>query len=746
MHMKQVVLAIAAASAVFYAIGRNGQKADLSLNAPATVQSAMAAGSSPSDAPPSEMELVQAPPATGPGAPLPSARPGQSAQRPPIVDESALRYFAAQGDTRRLEAELARLRALYPEWKPPADLTSPVQTGDAELERMWKLFSEGKLGEVRAAIAQRSTADPNWRAPEDLVARLDTAEAAQRLVNASNARQWEQVIRLGTETPALLTCANVDALWRVAEAFVHTGRPERARDAYAYVLGNCNSPAERVGTMQKALATLSEPLTEQLLAQERQTEFSSIRDELARRRIGRAAEDAAVAVSQEDVRRIEALANAATTPDDAILLGFYTFRRNDPVKAENWFKTALSRNGGAKAAEGAVLALGANRKYQEAETLGSQWLDASAANRKAYLDVATSLITQEPPPRLERAVLERIAKTVGTDRYVPGAAALGWYAYNSGQISPAATWFETARNWDRGYEPAAYGLALARQRLRDQAGLRAIIAEWGSRSERIATLLNPRRNRETRGPDLSRQDLIRQDLHRQDLHRQDLLRHDMARDTVPVLPGRSLVETAPRRAIRAETARIYPEDDVGAEPVQRRRSAQLRPAGGCGNGTTGAAALQRGWCLLNLKRPAAAAEAFAAAMRSGSGQIAADAAAGKTYAKLQQGLTAEAGVAAAGTDLPPARRRELTTLLLSERFYAQYDAKDFNGALVTLSERARHAPETTDLMLMRGWSYFHLGRYDDASKVFTALHRASGSSKALSGLTAIRDITKQNRY
>ena len=126
MHLKHVVLAIAASSAAFYALGRHGQDAGLSLDPSSTIRTAMAAGGSAPDAPPSGTDLAQAPPSS-----LPTAQPGQPAQRPPAVDESALRYFAAQGDTRRLEAELARLRALYPEWKPPADLTSPVQTGDA---------------------------------------------------------------------------------------------------------------------------------------------------------------------------------------------------------------------------------------------------------------------------------------------------------------------------------------------------------------------------------------------------------------------------------------------------------------------------------------------------------------------------------------------------------------------------------------------------------------------------------------
>jgi tetratricopeptide (TPR) repeat protein len=722
--MKSALIAVAASGAAFYALGRYGHELHWpGAPAPAVQQARAETHPDPSQPAPPAAGQTEAELAQGPAVP---GRPATPAGQPQRVDETALRYFASQGDTRRYEAELARLRALYPEWKPPTDLSSPPPTGDPELERIWRLFAEGKFGEARAAIAQRSSADPNWQVPAELTAQLDRAEAGQRLVNAANAKQWEQVIRIGTETPALLTCANVDALWRVAEAFVQTGAPERARDAYAYVLTNCTNPAERVGTMQKALVTLSEAQLAPLLAQERQSEFSGIRDEIARRQVGKAAEDPSLTATPEQIRRIEALANAATTPDDAILLGFYFFRHNDPAKAVTWFQTALARNGGAKAAEGAVLALGALQKYQEAETLGAQWLEAGPANRKAYLDVATALIAQEPAPRLERAVIERIARTVGVDRYAPGGAALGWYAYNSGQITPAETWFDTALSWDRGYEPAAYGLALVHQRLRDQAALRAIIAEWRNRSPRIADLLNPARRRVETQEARTRPDVS---------------------PTDRLVPAPEPTERAPRRIVRTEPAsRANYEDDIPAAAVTRGPVVERPRSGSCGAGMMGAAALQRGWCLLNLKRPAAAAEAFEAAKRSGNAQIDADAAAGMAYAKLQQGLTAEAGAAAAGSNLPPARRKELQALLLSERFYAQYDAKDFNAALITLGARARIASESTDLMLMRGWSYFNLGRFDDATQVFQAIYRANGSPQAMSGLTAIRDITQRNRY
>ncbi|HEV7337755.1 MAG TPA: hypothetical protein VGO06_17430 [Bosea sp. (in: a-proteobacteria)] len=731
MHVKAILLAAVASGALFYGLGRYGQGVELPAVSQPGTPGALALEQPHAETGEARSELAQA---QQPGNQPPGARQGQP-QAP--VDESALRYFASQGDTRRFEAELARLRALYPQWRPPTDLNTPIPAGDPELERMWKLFAEGKLSEVRAAIAQRATKETGWSAPADLVQQLDQAEAGIRLVNASNARQWEQVIRIGTETPALLTCANVDALWRVAEAFVRTERMDRARDAYSYVLANCDKADERLGTMQKALGTLPDEQISALLALEKQNEFTSIRDELARRRIGRASEDPKLVVSADDLRRLETLANAETTPGDPILLGFYALHHGEPAKASDWFRMALARNGGAKAAEGAVLAFAASGKYQEAEALGSQWLEAGQPNRKAYLDALTALLTQEPPPRLEPAVLARIVKTVSGDRYALGAAALGWYAYNSGQIVPAETWFETALAWDKAHEPAAFGLALSRQRLRDTAGLQAIVAEWRGRSQRIADILDPRRRAlRSREPAPPRE--VR---------------------TMPTAPEHELVERAPaerispapprasvpteRRVTRSEPV----EDYIPVErPPAIREAARATSPGSCGSGNSGAAALARGWCLLNLKRPASAMQAFEAAMRTSTGQVAADAAAGKAYAAIQQGLTTEASAAAASAALPPARRRELQALLLAERFYAQYDAKNYNAALITLGERAKYAPETTDLMLMRGWSYFNSGRYWDARKVFSALYKIDRSPKALAGLSAIDDATRRNRY
>ena len=158
-----------------------------------------------------------------------------------------------------MNAEIARLRALYPNWTPPSDLSqlsgSPgAPPPDPLIERLWNLYREDRIAEVRAAIAERQTTDRNWKPPEELVTALETVEARRRLTNASDTGQWRTVLSVATEAPGLLTCMNVDVLWRVAEAFARTDQPNRTRDVYTYILTNCANPAERLATLQKALS------------------------------------------------------------------------------------------------------------------------------------------------------------------------------------------------------------------------------------------------------------------------------------------------------------------------------------------------------------------------------------------------------------------------------------------------------------------------------------------------------------
>ena len=70
---------------------------------------------------------------------------GELALRPskvPVIDESALRYYAAQKDRKRVEAEIRRIKSRFPRWTPPVNLYTSAGTGEGE-QPLWDLFGAG---------------------------------------------------------------------------------------------------------------------------------------------------------------------------------------------------------------------------------------------------------------------------------------------------------------------------------------------------------------------------------------------------------------------------------------------------------------------------------------------------------------------------------------------------------------------------------------------------------------------------
>lgn len=673
----------------------------------------------------------------------PSTPPANESQ--PQVDESALRYFASQGDTRRVNAEIARLRALYPNWTPPSDLSqlsggAAAAAPDPLIERLWNLYREDRIAEVRAAIAERQTSDPNWKAPEELVAALETVEARRRLTNASDTGQWRTVLHVATEAPSLLTCVNVDVLWRVAEAFARTDQPNRTRDVYTYLLQNCANPGERLATLQKALTLLPEQQVAALLQFERKTgespdDFSSIRDELARRRVERASLDSKMTASAEDLAVVERLIQNTNESGPVLILGWYNFHHGSPARALDLFKTALDRNAGAKAAEGYAMSLRALERISDAEAFAYEWRERAPENMKIYLDVATALLSQDPPPRLEPQVLTRIVPVVTAQRFSDAAQALGWYSYNTQQIRTARDWFRTALNWKADDEASAYGLALTTQRLNDRAGFNAVVAQWRSRSQRIADLadgINPPSGRQPAAtPPIAVQTPMAQ---------------AVESTPMPVQP-RPVSRQAMVEQVESEQTFSRTEDNV------RRRQTQARSALGRSctmtrnpAGLSGDSALTRGWCLMEINRPMEAVAAFDQAIATGSSRTREEAAYGKSLAYLRKNLTSEAAIAAAEAPQTRERRVELGASILTQRALAAYRDGRYVETLLALSERARIVPEQNDLLLIRGWSYLKLGRYADAEKVFRAVQQTGYSEEAAAGLNAIREVTGQMRY
>ena len=661
----------------------------------------------PSNPPIIPFQLSQLDGTSAPPARNEPAAPSQDASGE--VDESALRYFAAQGDTARLAAEIARLRQLYPNWTPPADPLAVPQNGDQQLEAMWQLYAEGRYPEVRKAIVERRSSDPEWQPPADLLDRLEIAEARSRLVNASDLKQYQAVIDIGSSHPPLLNCSEMDVLWRVAEAFAGTDRPQRSVDAYSYILTNCTDPAERLATMQKAAAVLPYERVQPLLALEKpgesgSPEFDDIRDDLARRFVAQANDDPALEIAPEYVERLTSLAGGNSAASDALLLGWYHLRRQNADEAGTWFRRARDREDSADASQGLALTLLEQGKPAEAEAILYRWRDSSDDAKATYLASTANLLALDPPPVIEEEVLTRMATAVIAGRYAPSAQQFGWYARNFEQPQTAIQWFETALQWSPKDEPSAYGLALTRQQLNDRNGFLEIQKQWAAESSRIADLADvpaqqaaERQTAAAQGPSEPRP-----------------TRTVARAASTPVQPARPSSEAAAQVAV-ATGSRVACSSRVDVS--------RLSPA----------AALARGWCLMDLNRPLEAAESFRAAGTSNNRNIGEDAAYGQSLAYLRLGLTDRAAVAATKAPMNPQRARELQASILADRAVQAFQSDRYRETLLYLDQRTEVQQEPVDLMVLRGYSYMNLNRPYDALRIFEAA-ATTGNRDASRGL------------
>lgn len=647
----------------------------------------------------------------------PPAPPVASPASPVKVDESALRYFAAQGDKARLEAEIARLKVLYPDWTPPADPLAVPEQGDAQLETMWQLYANGRYAEVRKAIADRQVADSAWQPPSNLTDMLKLAEARQRLVNSSDLKQYNAVVETAAANPQLLTCSEVDVLWRLAEAFVRTDKPERARDAYNYVLSNCDGASERLATVQKASTLLPIAMMDDLLSKEKpgadgKLEFDPIKDDLARQFVANAGENKDITVPTAYLLRMERLAEGSKLPSDALLLGWYNIRRDKAADAEKWFRGAREAEDSAAASQGLALSLIARGDPLEAEDVMYEWRASSEDARKTYLAAAANLLALDPPVALEADVLKRIAEEAVSQKDPATAQEFGWYSRAFKQPQLAMQWFSTALGWKADDEASAYGLALTYQELNNAAEVRRLQSQWGAQSQRILEIGRT-------APDGREVPAVA-----------EVAGARTPASAASAQPAEVVYRTAPP-TVSARQGRVVTRTQTTSK--SGRCSTFVNP-----DGLAPQQALQQGWCLMDANRPAEALKAFGSALRGGQETVRSDAAYGQSLAYLRMGLTDNAAVSATRSGMDKTKATELQVAILTDRALAAYQGKQYEKALILLDQRARFATERSDLMVIRGYAYLNLQRYAEAIQVFEG-PASTGHRDAVRGLAAARN-------
>ena len=650
----------------------------------------------------------------------PEQAPSASIQ---AVDETALRYFARQGDQRRVDAEIARLRTLYPDWEPPENLLADDYVPDPDIERIWDLYGEGDFAGARAAIAEKQDSDPQWQPTDDMLRSLELGEAAQRMRNASDSDQFETVVSIAANMPELLVCANVDLLWRLAQAFIETNNDQRGIDAYSYVLNNCDDGEQRLTTVQQASELLGAEQLDGLLSLERMGadgagEFEPIRLDLARNALVAVLSGQSPRARNEDVRRLEASVASTDNAEDLRLLGWYALNQHRPTQALERFERAMDEDPSILSANGLGVALLDLDRPAEAEDMLLDYEGETEEMTLLYLSAAAATLAQMPRVELDPEVLERIVAIGYDNRHVQTAQELGWYALAFNQPQTAIAWFDTALGWDASDEGSAFGAMIASDQLGDDARVAEIKAEWSARSQRIADF-------GTAAQDESRST-------------QSQVPSQTGSDSPPrataTAQSRSVTPTQPRPAIAVtatrETATVVPSA-VTAITVNAQGCSSYVPPGNLSPDK----ALNRAWCLMELLRPAEAVQAFAQALQSSSSATRSDAAYGQALAYVRMGLPEHASVSAAAAPQSQARAVELQTAILTLTALSSYNTGDYRRALMALDERSLYAVERNDLLTLRAWSYYHLGRYIEAEQIFGAV-AATGYGQALEGFYA----------
>lgn len=600
---------------------------------------------------------------------------GEAAATQPVVDESALRYYARNRDLDRLEAEIRRLRAEHPSWQPPEDLFDPEGAGGFDEGPLWQLFAEGRYAELREAIADLEQETPGWEASAELLSQLELAEAHQRLRNAAEHQQWRRVIEIAQAQPALSSCERVDNAWIIAEAYVRSEQPDAGAEVYRSILATCDEPNILIATLQKASEVLDDQrllpldqLVEQRLADNE--EAAAARAALQR---GRLAEGLSgdQPLAPQLLSTLEEQARSAQDAEAALNLGWYYAGQRDWQPAENWFSLAHQWGAGTSAIEGRVQALMRLGRTSEAERLAAEHAGSSPAVYRSYIGLLTQRLGGRGRP-VNLEVAGRLAAYADRSRDATVAQALGWAALEMEDVTAAEAWFRQSLAW-RENENAAVGLAVVLQRQGNTEAFNQLASAWASRSSRI-------REMQASGGGTS--------------------------------PAAVALE-------RGEIARCLRLTD-GAQLSAGEREI-------------------RGWCLLEAERTAEAMELFRSLMEQSSGQARyAQAAHGYLLSLLQRGLVEEAFHEMRGLPLPAEQKNELLAQALAAKALAAYENGDYLHALRLIEVHARLMPLPYDLGIVRGWAYYNSNQYQRARETFDRLDRQYSTHDSRSALQLLR--------
>jgi cellulose synthase operon protein C len=423
-----------------------------------------------------------------------TASAGEAQQTPANVegpDEGALRYYASQRDLKRVGAEIRRLKSRFPGWEVPADLFSP--TGRVNEQPLWDLYAVGNYAAVRQMIDRLRGDNANWTPSADLTTKLARAEARQEMDRAYRQKNWFQVLLLAQNTPDILVCEEMNALWMVAEALAASRENGSSFELYKYILTRCPNQQERLATMQKAKLVLPEEGTASLLGLGRvmpdgTLEFEDVGFDGLRERMGRVAQgDAPLAApAADELARFAEFVQRRPTAADAALFGWYCYGLEEWQAAQAWFAFAQQIAPDPKMIEGIVLTTRNLGDYERAMEIAMKHRDRSPELTKVFIELgAASLTSDDIAFTFTSEEQDIFEKAVEKRRSALGAQAAGWLYVTRNDLDTARKWFTRSVDWEV-TEGGVVGLAVIASRRKQNDVLASLKSQYGGRYDGLS--------------------------------------------------------------------------------------------------------------------------------------------------------------------------------------------------------------------------------------------------------------------
>ena len=347
-----------------------------------------------------------------------------------------------------------------------------VAPTNVDEQPLWDLFAAGRFAEERAQIEAMRADNPTWTPSKELMVKLADAEAAQMLRASYNAGNWQQVVAVAGSYNSLLVCERIEMLWDLGELLARLRNYATAFDVYKYVLINCNDPANRLSTVQKAALLLPIQGTQSLVALGRPlangtNEFDDVGFAPLRNRLIAVAnaEPDALPIDSGTLERFARYARVTRSADDMGLIGWYYLGLEQWDASRAWFATAARLDTNPKFIEGQVLSLRKGGHDKDALTLAARSRARSDGLRQQYIELISEALTDKDSKLKVSGDDMKVFKEAVAEAESPlGAQAIGWSYIADRNLSAAASWFDDFVSWGAS-EGGVIGQAVIASRL-----------------------------------------------------------------------------------------------------------------------------------------------------------------------------------------------------------------------------------------------------------------------------------------